>query len=211
MNLEDYNMKKCNKCNLEKKICFFNKKTDSKDGHHPSCKECRKNLHKLYYEEKKSELLEYQKKYYLNNNEKVKNRQKNKRKNNPIISKEYDLKRRSKRKIYFKEYFYKRRNEDILFKISHNLRGRIYKFVQNKSKSTKTIVGCSYLQIKDHLEKQFNDGMSWDNYGYYGWHIDHIIPLSSAKTEEEIYKLCHYTNLQPLWAEDNLKKSNKIL
>ena len=51
--------------------------------------------------------------------------------------------------------------------------------------------------------------MSWDNYG--DWHIDHIIPLSSAKTEEEIYKLAHYTNLQPLWAEDNIKKSNKIL
>ena len=51
--------------------------------------------------------------------------------------------------------------------------------------------------------------MSWDNYGK--WHIDHIIPLSSANSEDDIYKLCHYTNLQPLWAEDNLKKSNKIL
>jgi hypothetical protein len=53
--------------------------------------------------------------------------------------------------------------------------------------------------------------MSWDNYGFYGWHIDHVIPLSSAKTEEEVYKLCHYTNLQPLWAEDNLKKGSKII
>ena len=61
------------------------------------------------------------------------------------------------------------------------------------------------------VEEQFVDGMSWDNYGIYGWHIDHIIPLSSAKTEEEIFKLCHYTNLQPLWAVDNLKKSNKLI
>jgi hypothetical protein len=52
--------------------------------------------------------------------------------------------------------------------------------------------------------------MSWEKFGKY-IHIDHIIPLSSAKTEEEIYKLCHYTNLQPLWAEDNLKKSNKLI
>jgi hypothetical protein len=52
--------------------------------------------------------------------------------------------------------------------------------------------------------------MCWDNHSLYGWHIDHKIPLSSAKTEEEAYQLCHYTNLQPLWAEDNLKKSNKL-
>ena len=53
--------------------------------------------------------------------------------------------------------------------------------------------------------------MSWENYGKDGWHIDHKIPLSSAKTDREIYELCHYTNLQPLWAKDNLKKSNKII
>jgi len=53
--------------------------------------------------------------------------------------------------------------------------------------------------------------MSWENYGRNGWHVDHIIPLSSAKTEEEIYKLCHYTNLQPLWEVDNIKKGNKII
>ena len=81
------------------------------------------------------------------------------------------------------------------------------------SKRNKTfhIVGCPPEYLKEHLETQFVDGMSWNNYGRYGWHIDHIIPLSSAKTEDELYKLCHYTNLQPLWAEDNLKKSNKIL
>ena len=53
--------------------------------------------------------------------------------------------------------------------------------------------------------------MAWENYGYYGWHIDHIIPLSSAKTEEELYKLSHFTNLQPMGASDNRKKGAKIL
>jgi hypothetical protein len=61
----------------------------------------------------------------------------------------------------------------------------------------------------EYLGDLFTEKMNWDNYGE--WHIDHIIPLSSANTEEEIYKLCHYTNLQPLWAEDNIKKSNKII
>jgi hypothetical protein len=53
--------------------------------------------------------------------------------------------------------------------------------------------------------------MSWENYGFYGWHIDHIIPLCSAKNEEELKRLCHYTNLQPLWSTDNLSKGSKIL
>jgi len=52
--------------------------------------------------------------------------------------------------------------------------------------------------------------MSWENHSIHGWHIDHIIPLSSANNKEDLYKLCHYTNLQPLWAKDNLLKSNKI-
>jgi hypothetical protein len=78
-----------------------------------------------------------------------------------------------------------------------------------KSNSSLKIIGCSPLFLKEYIENQFIQDMSWEKFGKY-IHIDHIIPLSSAKTEEEIYKLCHYTNLQPLWAEDNLKKSNKI-
>jgi hypothetical protein len=83
--------------------------------------------------------------------------------------------------------------------------------VKNIRKKNKTfeIVGCSPQFLKEHLEKQFVNGMTWENRNE--WHIDHITPLSSAKTEEELYKLCHYTNLQPLWAEENLKKGNKII
>jgi hypothetical protein len=55
----------------------------------------------------------------------------------------------------------------------------------------------------------FTEGMCWENQGE--WHLDHIIPISSAQTEEEIFKLNHYSNFQPLWAEDNIKKGNKIL
>jgi len=80
-----------------------------------------------------------------------------------------------------------------------------------KNSKTYSILGCSFECLKNHLEMQFKEGMSWENHGRYGWHIDHIIPISSAKTEEEILKLNHYTNLQPLWALENLKKSGKIL
>lgn len=72
------------------------------------------------------------------------------------------------------------------------------------------IVGCSPEFLKEYLEKQFTEGMSWELMGHH-IHIDHITPLSSASTEEELYKLCHYTNLQPLWAQENLSKGNKII
>ena len=81
------------------------------------------------------------------------------------------------------------------------------------SKNTKTqeMLGVDWDVAKAHIERQFTKGMTWDNHGYYGWHIDHIIPLASAKTEEELLKLCHYSNLQPLWAADNLSKKDKII
>jgi hypothetical protein len=76
-----------------------------------------------------------------------------------------------------------------------------------KKNRTFDIIGCTPDFLKKHLEEKFVIGMSWENRNE--WHIDHIIPLSSAKTEKELYELCYYTNLQPLWIQDNLKKSNK--
>ena len=72
-------------------------------------------------------------------------------------------------------------------------------------------MGCSIEELKIHLEKQFRDGMSWNNYGMYGWHIDHIKPCSAFDlTDLEQQKICfHYSNLQPLWAKENLSKGKK--
>ena len=113
---------------------------------------------------------------------------------------------------YQREYVKLRRNNDPLYKLKHNLRTRIKRFFNSKNitKQNKTfdIVGCTPEFLKEHIENQFTEGMSWELMGQH-IHIDHIIPLSSANTEEEVYKLCHYTNLQPLWAKDNMKKSNK--
>ena len=78
-----------------------------------------------------------------------------------------------------------------------------------KKGKTLELLGCSIPELKIHLEKQFKNGMNWDNYGK--WHIDHIIPLSKFDlfNIKEQKKACYYTNLQPLWAKDNLKKGNK--
>ena len=113
---------------------------------------------------------------------------------------------------YQRGYVKIKRNDDPLYKLKHNLRVRIKYFFKSKNirkqSGTFDIVGCSPEFLKEYIEKKFTEGMSWKLLGQH-IHIDHIIPLSSANTEEEIYKLCHYTNLQPLWAEDNLKKGNK--
>jgi hypothetical protein len=113
------------------------------------------------------------------------------------------------------EYIKNRLKTDPVFKILNNVRTRLKKYLQinNLSKFNKTmeLVGCTPQELKLHIEKQFLPGMSWDNYNYKTWHIDHIRPISLAKTMDDIVslKLMHYTNFQPLWANENLKKSNK--
>lgn len=83
------------------------------------------------------------------------------------------------------------------------IRGQGY----TKKSSCNEIYGCSFDELKKHIELQFKEGMSWENRGE--WHIDHIIPLVNATTEEELLKLNHYTNLRPLWAKENLTRSKK--
>ena len=102
----------------------------------------------------------------------------------------------------------KYRNLNPLNKLKSSVRNRVYlglsaKNVYKKEK-TQMYLGCSFEFYKNYLEKNFKKGMSWENRSK--WHIDHIIPLSSATTEEELIKLFHYTNTQPLWAKDNLSK-----
>lgn len=219
----------CSGCKELKEICFFQKNSNSKDGFRSECKECskeRKKLipkkiineyHKKYREENRDLLNEKQRRYYQKNREKELLRNKTYRNKKIIISTNKKNKTSETWQKKNKVFFYKKRNEkyknDILYKLSLNVRNRLNSFLKlnNISKKNKTfdIVGCDSLFLKEYIEHKFVDGMSWDN--RHMWHIDHIIPLSSAKTEEEIYKLCHYTNLQPLWVKENLSKGSKIL
>jgi hypothetical protein len=125
----------------------------------------------------------------------------------------------NKEKVYDrqKKYVKNRRKEDPVYHLTFNLRNRLKTYIKliktpyKLPKSPIELVGCTAEKLKEHIESKFVDNMSWDNYGYRGWHLDHIIPLCTAKTKEEVYELNHYTNLQPLWAIDNMKKGKKII
>jgi hypothetical protein len=204
----------CSKCGNTQELCFFQKDKSKKDGYRPDCKSCRKQYSNLNYHRFKEKNSNYKKKVRKNNPEKFAEREKIYRINNPD-------KVKLRRKTYYEnnkekqfKYVRERIKTDPIFKLSNNMRRRISIFLSlngiTKKNKTFDIVGCSPEFLKEYLEQKFTEGMSWELMGQH-IHIDHIIPLSSANTEEEVYKLCHYTNLQPLWAEDNLKKGSKIL
>lgn len=107
------------------------------------------------------------------------------------------------------EYQTEKRKEDPMFKMKCNIRRRIRNMNLTNKPSTLDILGGSYEMTADFIANSFQENMSWNNYGE--WHIDHIVPLKSAKTDKDKIRLMHYTNLQALWAKDNLNKGSKIL
>ena len=205
----------CSKCKEEKIVSSFYKDKRVKDRFRSKCKKCCL-IDSYDYENRNPNVVKNKTlKYRKNNQDKIKLTNKKWREKNSDYIKEKMKIWRNNNKNHIKEYKKNKYNNDYLYKLTKNVRCRVntYLIKNNITKKNKTldIVGCTPQFLKEHLESQFKDGMSWDNYGVYGWHIDHIIPLSSAKNEEELYKLCHHTNLQPLWAKDNLSKGSKIL
>jgi hypothetical protein len=230
-----YQTKCCSKCNIVKPITNFSKSKNRKDGHHPTCKQC---VHE-HYTQNKDKILLKNKKYYSCNKESILAQSKEYRNNNKDKKSESDKKYREENKEKIsntkKEYYLNnkdkhkqwqennkhtrnerrqdRRKTDPLWALAQTIRVRITESfrVNGYTKRSKTyeILGCSFEEFYIHIEKQFTDGMTWDNRGK--WHLDHKIPISLATTEEELIKLNHYTNIQPLWAIDNYKKGNKLL
>ena len=223
----------CTKCNLEKDIAdFYRTKVKEKPVTQSRCKQCVLKVQAEDRVKNKKKYIDKNKKYYQENKEKhaasgkawyEKNRESVllykkdwREKNKPKIleqARQY-RNREGGRDRYNKFnvcYLRKRRAEDILFalsgRVSSLIRISIKKMGYPKKSKTRDILGCSYDDFKAYFESKFTDGMSWDNRG--AWHIDHIIPISSAKTEDDVIRLNHYTNLQPLWAIDNLKKGSK--
>jgi hypothetical protein len=193
-----------------------------------------KAYHKDWYEANKDIVLKKQKKYNDENKDKrkiylknwgLKNKDKIKLKkseyyieNKDVISKRIKTYVENNKDIVrHRRNKYERRKtkDDIQFRISKNLRRRLRNTLNNKTKSGSAVkdLGCSIESFKTYLEIKFQPGMTWNNYGMYGWHIDHIKPLSSFDLSDrnQFLEACHYTNLQPLWAQDNLTKSNKLI
>jgi hypothetical protein len=113
---------------------------------------------------------------------------------------------------YRKGYTSRRKSRDVGFRIRHNISSRLRQLVNKHDEAVKysiiDLLGCTIKEFKDHLEAQFQPGMTWENYGVFGWHIDHIVSCWRFDlTDPEQQKRCfHYTNMQPLWREDNMAK-----
>jgi len=182
-------MKKCKTCSIEKPLTEFYTRKSGKENniiYRKDCKICRDEYVKNWTIKNKSRRLEIQKKYRDEN-------------------KESCLK-------LVREYKKKKYQTDLIFRLKDNISSSIRRYLTvKKSKKTIDILGCNIEFFIEYIESKFTDGMTWDNHTKFGWHLDHIIPLSSASTEEDLYKLNHYTNYQPLWWRDNLSKSNKII
>jgi hypothetical protein len=228
--------KRCSKCNFVKLFDNFSKDKKSRDGFCFWCKECvnqnqKENAevirqqYKKWAKDNKEWRSEYRKQYEKNNEAYLKNiRKRYKEQNKEHIkdyqdkyNREYQKNNRDSINKYIKE----RTETDINFKIGLNLRKRISKAVKEhwKNGSAASDLGCdiawfvnAYIPSMFYFNANTGEVMSWDNYGLYGWHLDHIIPLASfdLTDREQFLKACHYTNLQPLWAEDNLSKGDKL-
>lgn len=216
-------MKKCIKCNIDKEISLFVKgKNSCKDCekeykrqyalknkevlkakskiYYENNKEYVKTKSKIYYEENKDKKIEYQKIYSLENKEKIKE-----------YKSEYSYLNRDKLREYKNNYQNRRRKEEPIFKLKYVISRTIRRSLKckgiSKSKKSIEILGCTIEFFKRYIEEMFIGDMSWENYGTY-WDLDHKIPLSTAETEEDVLRLNHYTNLQPLdsYINRNIKR-----
>jgi hypothetical protein len=205
-------MKKCLGCQTPKLPEEFSLK---RGKHRAKCKDCTKKNNATYYDKNRAKFSEYNRDYRLANHESGLEYQKRYREQNPAKAKQAhkaaELKavdagfcRRHRKELAI------RRGRCILCVVKTNINSAInYAFNCIGAKRiwrTEAILGCDILYFKAHIERQFQDGMSWGNYGE--WELDHIKPLALANTPLEIVQLNHYQNLQPLWAKENSNKSS---
>ena len=194
-------MRKCLDCDTDLGKCGNAKKR---------CNSCQKEYRKLYWRirEKDPKRKEQKKKinerFFFNNPDKRSEYSKNYR-----YGKNRDNYLRKKR-ANNKKYYY----GTIEYKLGQILRNKLWRSLKDqkvdKDGSALELIGCSKTELINYLESQFSEGMTWENWSLNGWHIDHIRPISSFDLSDpaQVKECFHYTNLQPLWAIDNLKKSD---
>ena len=204
----DRNLKLCSRCGESKLLNEFHKKSDSPRGVQSMCKECRKESDTERYkdpshrkerqERQQTRKYKEQREEYRFRPEKIEARRKRERSEKHLSG--------------VRKRHHERERDDIQYVLKRALRRRLYNAVINNSKigSAVDLLGCSVADFKVHIEKHFSYDMSWGNYGK--WHLDHKLPLSSfdLTQESQIKTACHYTNIQPLWATDNIKKGSRV-
>lgn len=193
----------CSRCKITKPATDFNKDKSRKDELMVQCKICTRTREAEYRQTNKEQVNQRVKDYYYSHEEQIKEY----RQANSERAKEWRLSNKERRYEYEKTKL----STDPLFALSKRVGNRLREALRlngyTKKSRTYEILGCSYEEFKAHIESQFAEGMSWDNRDE--WHLDHIKPLSSGTSEEEILTLNHYSNIQPLWAEDNLSKGSR--
>lgn len=202
---------RCTKCNklLPETMEHFYRDKRKKNGLKSRCKDCCIKSTRKWQEENREYFLDKQREYRKNNKE----LRRELRRKHYRLNKEQEkfLAERFKRKNpdYYKRYYRRKRENDMQYRINQRIGSNIRMALIDNAhgRSWEKLVGYTLQELKDHLESQFEPGMTWDNHGYDGWHIDHIKPrhkFDFTSVDDPEFKKCwSLDNLRPLWAEDN--------
>ena len=184
-----------------------------------SCIECTACHNAAFYAANPGKSTEYSQRWQAKNTDKVKAAESRRvrHRTDQVRARELAYRQRTndERRAYRRQWQANRMAADPSFRFRSNLASLINTSIRkqfgSKASRTHDLIGCTVAELRQHLEAQFTDGMSWENYGKHGWHVDHIRPCASFDlTDSEQQRQCfHYTNLQPLWATDNIKKGAK--
>lgn len=221
-------MKICSKCKNSKDEQSFPNDRNRMDGKYPWCRDCKKISDQRSYLKHQDSRKKKNHDSYIENKEDRRLKANLKRQDANFILKEQERSKKyrfenwsvlaKKKQIYYQsnkkrinEKLLQKRHSNINFRLQNNMRSRLSHALQQNTKGGKTIeyIGCSIEEFKTYIESKWLIGMSWDNYGKNGWHIDHVIPCCrfDFSIEDEIKKCFHFSNMQPLWAIDNMRKN----
>lgn len=212
---EKMNIRTCTKCNIEKEFTEYRKDKKGKYGISSRCRSCRNKVDTAYYQQHREE-RKIQDKIYRDKTKEARSK----------YQKQYRIENKESLRIYFRQYTLDNKEKinegalrrhttryynDIQFRLAIVLRKRLYMALVDETKKGSAVddLGCSVKELKQYLESKFQPDMTWENWGIYGWHIDHIRPMASfdLTKREELLQACHYTNLQPLWVKDHKQKT----
>lgn len=223
-------VKQCPKCGTVKPVGEFNRDRTTADGLCTGCKECKREQRARLMAARGDELRARElERWHASPERKARRKarvaenreyhnayQRNYKAKDPekwsAYRREYRAKNKAAVLAYQSEWTKARADTNPEFRLARRVRCRIAYAMNGrgfiKKSKTQDMIGCSWEVLRAHIARQFRDGMSFENFGE--WHVDHIIPLASAKDETELIRLFHYTNLQPLWADENRKKGASI-